>query len=336
MARIRVFSHSEFLLATHNLEVPVVRLPADILPANLRYRGIVFHAVLGFYTPSHNIKYIPASYMLERVLAQRPAASACALVECSSGNFALSLAACARIHGLKVTAVVSDHLPMGKLQPLLAGGIEVLTESEARKALGSDGTAAQLASLMGQREGWINLGQYTNATNPASYAELLAPALLDALQGDIQLFAASLGSAGTLVGLGGTLKKQIPGVKTLAVIPHLGEDIPGCRDDRRLKDVTHDWQSCADHRLYVDAASAYRASLALWNAGIPAGPSSGAAFVGVCEFLMQMDKDGNLPALRNAEGTINCSFPCPDTLYPYWSEVQRHCSSSPGQIRLAS
>jgi cysteine synthase len=336
MAQIRVFSHADFLSATHNLEVPVVRLPVEILPANLRHRGIVFHAMLGFYTPSHNIKYIPASYMLERVLARQPAASACTLVESSSGNFVLSLAACARIHGLKVTAIVSDHLPDGKLQPLLAGGIEVLTESEARKALGADGSPTHLASLMGQRDGWVNLGQYTNASNPESYAELLAPSLLDALQGNIQLFAAGLGSAGTLVGLGGALKREIPSLKTLAVIPHLGEDIPGCRDDRRLKDVTHDWQSCADHRLYVDAASAYGASLALWNVGIPAGPSSGAAFVGVCELLTQIDQDGMLPSLRNAEGTINCTFPCPDTLYAYWSEVQRYRLSSPRQIKLAS
>ena len=70
------------------------------------------------------------------------------------GIVGFTLAACARIHGLKVTAIVSDHLPDGKLQPLLAGGIEVLTESAARKALGSDGSPTHLASLMGQKDGW--------------------------------------------------------------------------------------------------------------------------------------------------------------------------------------
>jgi cysteine synthase len=237
---------------------------------------------------------------------------------------------------LKVTAIVSDHLSDGKLQPLLAGGIQVLTESEARRMLGNDGSAAQLANILGQRRDWINLGQYTNAANPESYAKLLAPSLLQALQGNIQVFVAGLGSAGTLVGLGGSLKTAIPSLKVIAVIPHLGEDIPGCRDDRRLQDVTHDWRSCADHHFYVDAAGAYTASLVLWNAGIPAGPSSGAAFVGVCEFLSKMDTEGALDGLRNAEGTINCSFPCPDTLYPYWSEAQRYFSDSSCQVRLAS
>jgi cysteine synthase B len=336
MAQTRALSHSSFLSAERNLEMPVVQLPAGLLPIELQNRGIALHAALGFYTPSHNIKYIPASYMLERALGDPSVTKACTLVESSSGNFVLSLAACARVQGLKVTAIVSDDLPDGKLQPLIAGGIHVMTESEARNLIGSNGSAVQLAALMGQREGWINLGQYTNTSNPESYAKLLAPSLIEALQGRIQVFAAALGSTGTLVGLGGSLKKAIPSLKTIAVIPHLGEHIPGCRDDRRLKEVTHDWRSCADFLRYVEASNAYKASLALWNAGIPAGPSSGAALVGVCDFLLRLNAEGGLSALRNVEGTLNCLFPCADTLYPYWGEALRYACDSPSSVRLAS
>src|SRR5690242_12616114 len=108
--RVRSLRYEEFLVAAKNLEIPIVQLPGEVVPQPLRDRGIVLHALLGFYTPSHNIKYIPASYMLERELACRHYDGAWTFVENSSGNFALSLAACARVHGFKVTAIVSDDL----------------------------------------------------------------------------------------------------------------------------------------------------------------------------------------------------------------------------------
>jgi cysteine synthase len=122
----------------------------------------------------------------------------------------------------------------------------------------------------------------------------------------------------------------------LAVIPHLGENIPGCRDDRRLKDVTHNWRMNANRVLYVDAASAYNAALQMWRAGIPAGPSSGAALLGLCDYLIGMNTEGTLASLRGCDGKIHCIFPCPDTLSPYWNEVRRFGSNVQNPIRIAS
>src|SRR5665213_1278474 len=93
-----------FFRAAANLHIPIVRLSPSLLPAELCDEGVVLLAALGFYTPTHNIKYIPASYMLESALASNTFAGATMLIENSSGNFALSLAACACQHGLEVTA----------------------------------------------------------------------------------------------------------------------------------------------------------------------------------------------------------------------------------------
>jgi cysteine synthase len=197
------------------------------------------------------------------------------------------------------------------------------------------GSGSDLAKRMAERKDWINLGQYSSASNPESYEKLLAPAAIGALNGCIQVFAAGLGSAGTFVGLGGAIKRSVPDVTMVAVIPHGGEDIPGCRDERRLKDVTHDWRSCADHVGYVTGGSAYRASLAMWRAGIPAGPSAGAALVGLCDYLAKARAERRLTGLRGPDGTVQCLFPCADLLSPYWDELQRHASDVGDRVKIA-
>ncbi len=334
MTRLDLLSSEEFATASENLNVPVVRLPDCLMPPALRGHSVVIQALLGFYTPTLNIKYIPASWMLDSMLASRKLHHASMLVENSSGNFALSLAFCARRHGLDVTAIVSDNIATGKLPPLQASGVRILRESEAVAKLGLKETCggARMAELFAAREGWINLGQYSNPTNPESYRQLLMPALLRSGAGNIRVFGAALGSTGTMVGLGGSLRNAIPGLRTVGAIPHQSQDIPGCRDDKRLKEVRFDWHACVDDKCYISAPDAFRASLQMWAAGIPAGPSAGAAFLAVCDFLIREKTDKRLGSYAAADGSIYAMFVCADTLYPYFQQAKEHC---PEQFREA-
>ncbi|HLL26090.1 MAG TPA: pyridoxal-phosphate dependent enzyme [Xanthobacteraceae bacterium] len=328
MARVDLYSYDSFVTAAENLSIPIVQIPDCLIPPELQNSGLVVRAILGFNTPTLNIKYIPASWMLEAALASRDVTSACMLVENSSGNFALSLAFCARKHGLRVVAIVSDAIAAGKLPPLQASGVRIIRESEASAKLGLKESCggARMAELLARQEGWINLGQYSSDSNPDSYRRLLAPQILKKLAGNIGIFAAALGSTGTMVGLGGALKEALPGVRLAAAIPHLGQDIPGCRDDRRLREIRFDWRSYVDHKYYLSAPSAMRSSLAMWKAGIPAGPSSGAALLAAMDFLLREKKSHRLEHYRGADGAIHVLFVCPDTLYPYFSQAQQLCS----------
>src|SRR5262245_35210558 len=102
---VPVLSYESLLTASDNLYLPIVRLSPALLPPRLRDRGITLLALLGYCTPSLNIKFIPASFMLESALSSGRYRYAAMLVENSSGNFALSLAYCARKHGLQVSAI---------------------------------------------------------------------------------------------------------------------------------------------------------------------------------------------------------------------------------------
>jgi len=333
VTRLDLFSSETFATATENLNVPVVRLPDCLMPPALRDHSVVLQALLGFYTPTLNIKYIPASWMLESMLASRESNRALMLVENSSGNFALALALCARKHGLEVTAIVADNIAAGKLSPLQASGVHVLKESEAIVKLGLRETCGgvRIAELLAEQEGWINLGQYSNPTNPESYCHLLMPEILRSSAGNIRVFGAALGSTGTMVGLGGSLRKAIPGMRTVGAIPHLGQDIPGCRDDNRLREVRFEWRSCVDYKCYVSAVDAFRASLQMWAAGIPAGPSAGAAFLAVCDFLIREKNDNRLDGYAAADGSIYAMFVCADTLYPYFQQAKEYCPEQFGE-----
>lgn len=327
MIRLDFLTSQNFVTQPDNFTLPVVRLPDSLLPATLRGSGVVLEAILGFYTPTLNIKYIPASWMLKSMLAGSRFKRAYMLVENSSGNFALSLAACARTQGFEVTAIVSDNIAAGKLPPLRASGVHIIRESEAvaRLKLERSCGGARMAELLAEKEGWINLGQYSNKTNPESYSRVLAPELLRTRAGQISVFCAALGSTGTMVGLGGALKQAMPGMRTVAAIPHLGQDIPGCRDDNRLKETRFDWCSLVDHKCYVRAADAFRASLELWNVGIPAGPSSGAALLALHDFLSSEERNRRLRKYSSVDGSIHAMLVFADALYPYFDQAKDYC-----------
>ena len=130
MAHIRVFPMRIFALTTP--DVPVVRLPADI-PGNLRHRGIDSrHA--GFLHAIPQYQIFPAA-----IAGACPGAAARRVGLHAGGEFVGKF--CFVAGGLRENSRIEghghrlDHLLDGKLQLLLAGGIEVLTESAARKAL---------------------------------------------------------------------------------------------------------------------------------------------------------------------------------------------------------
>ena len=192
MIRLDFLTSQKLRHPTGQFHLPVVRLPDSLLPATLRGSGVVLEAILGFYTPTLNIKYIPASWMLKSMLAGSRFKRAYMLVENSSGNFALSLAACARTQGFEVTAIVSDNIAAGKLPPLRASGVHIIRESEAvaRLKLERPCGGARMAELLAEKEGWINLGQYSNTRPiPKAIAVFLRPNCCGRAQGKSPYFA---------------------------------------------------------------------------------------------------------------------------------------------------
>jgi len=115
-----------FEIQVEDFRIPVLELPREFIPPPVRDRQIRIYALAGYHTPTGNIKYIPASYMLRRASETGLCQRGQTVVEATSGNFGDSLAFCARRYGVRVAAIVSDKLPEGKLLALRRQGTQIL------------------------------------------------------------------------------------------------------------------------------------------------------------------------------------------------------------------
>lgn len=302
-----------------DFHVPVIRLPEEVLSRRLRGQNIHIYALLGFVAPPGNIKRIPAGYMLERAVATGLLKPGDTLVEPTSGNMGVSLAYCAKKYDVSVIAIVADTMPAGKLLPLQRHGARIVKESEALAHLGlaKSSGSVELGRRYAEEIGAVFLNQYGNAWNPESYAVLVAPALWKGLDGNIAMFVASVGSTGTLLGIGGFLKTKNPGIEIIATMPYLGQSIDGTRDFERLKEISHDWQTLDPVVEPIDERTARATSNLLNESGIPGGPSSGAALGSAEHALLNKLGNGTLDRMRGPDGTVGVVVPFSDTLYPY-------------------
>jgi S-sulfo-L-cysteine synthase (O-acetyl-L-serine-dependent) len=309
----------EFEIEIEDFVVPVIRLPETLLPRRLRGQSIRIHALLGFIAPPGNIKRIPAGYMVRKAIETGLVRRGGTLVEPTSGNMGVSLAFCARPHGIKVAAIVSDTLPRGKVLPLQRMGAQVVKESEAVAVLGLQQSpgSIELARRYAEKIGGVLLNQYGNDWNPGSWEHLVAPGLWRGAGGEVALFASAVGSTGTLLGLGRYFRARDPTLAIMATIPYLGQEIDGTRDRERLGAITHDWMSLHPIVEPIDEITARALSAMLNEHGIPAGPSSGAVFGSTYHWLLNKLAAGQLDAIRDGEGRIKAIVPFADTSYPY-------------------
>ncbi len=308
-----------FEIQVEDFRIPVLELPREFIPPPVRDRKIRIYALAGYHTPTGNIKYIPASYMLRRASETGLCQRGQTVVEATSGNFGDSLAFCARRYGVRVAAIVSDKLPEGKLLALRRQGTQILKEGEVTKLLNLTQPAptTELARLYAERVGGVHLNQYGNPWNPESYATLIAPEFWRQTGGHASIFVSAVGTTGTIMGLGGYFKKQNPSLKAIATMPYLEQNIDGTRDSRRLKEVSFPWQELADHKRRIDARVAQAVSIELHRAGIHAGPSSGAALATLSHYLLELAETDSLDSLCDREGSIVAITTFADTLFPY-------------------
>jgi cysteine synthase B len=308
-----------FEIGLEDFRIPVLELPPEFTPTPVRHRKIRLYALAGYHTPTGNIKYIPASYMLKRASDTGLCHKGQTVVEATSGNFGDSLAFCARRYGITVAAIVSDTLPEGKLLALRRQGTQILKEGEVARLLSLNHRvpAIELAGLYAKKIGGVHLNQYGNPWNPEAYATLIAPELWRQTGGQASIFVSAVGTTGTMMGLGGYFKKQNPRLKVIATMPYLEQNIDGTRDSRRLKEISFPWQGLADHKRRLDARVAQAVSIELHKAGIHAGPSSGAALATLSHYLLELAETDGLDSLCDEEGSIVAITTFADTLFPY-------------------
>lgn len=317
-----------YLNPKKGVPTPMVELPKELNP--FAEDGVRIHAKLLQQLPLGNVKSIPAFGMLEALQKEGRLDGTHTIIENSSGNTVLSLSVIGRLFGIKTTkAFVSHEVTPGKLRLLQLFGVKAIVNKEAICPDPSDTTSGiYQAKQLGETPGWVNAGQYENTQNPASHEQVTGPEISDQLCGDIQLFAAGLGTTGTMVGTATYLKKYHKDVITVGSIRTPNSNVPGVRTRGLLHMIAFDWKNYVDHVEEVGTQDSFKASLKMIRLGLVVGPSSGFSLSGLLQFLQKRKDEGRLDELRNKSGEINAVFICCDSPLPYAEDYFTYLDSS--------
>ncbi|MDJ0778172.1 MAG: pyridoxal-phosphate dependent enzyme [Gammaproteobacteria bacterium] len=304
--------------------VPLVEIPSTLNP--LADKGVRVFAKMMNLLPLGNVKAVPAFNMIREQARRGDLEGVEALIENSSGNTVFSLAIAARQFGVEKTfSYVPAEISWNKLLMLLFFGVEPIVNQEPAKPADNDpASGVYKARRDGERPDMLNPGQYENPDNPGAHEKWTGPQIWDQTDGKLSIFAAALGTTGTLIGTSTYLKSHNPDLPVVGVMRAPEHYVPGARTEKLLNLVDFDWRAHVDHVECAESEVSYRLSMALSRRGLMAGPTSGMALAGLLQHLDKADAAGELDALRNADGEVLCVFPCPDGPLPYLDEYPRY------------
>ena len=212
------------------------------------------------------------------------------LLEPSSGNTGIALAAIAQLRGYPIKILMPTSVSVERRQMLEVFGAElILTPGEE----GSNGAVKRAQAMAAQHPEWCFLYQYGNDNNPLAHYEGTGPEIWRDCP-EITHFVAGLGTSGTLMGTGKYLKEQNPEIKIVAIEPPLGEKVEGLRnlDEGYIPPLFDRWHGfdLLDRKRVVRPRESLEWTRRLVNGcGIFAGISSGAALAGAAELASQID-----------------------------------------------
>ncbi|GHU62728.1 cysteine synthase A [Clostridia bacterium] len=183
-------------------------------------------AKLEYFNPAGSVKDRIAKAMIDEAEVAGKLTPTSVVIEPTSGNTGIGLAAVARARGYRVILTMPETMSVERRKLLKGYGAElVLTEG----AKGMKGAIAKSEELAAEIEGSFIPGQFVNPANPKAHFETTGPEIWDDTDGAVDIFVGGVGTGGTITGVGEFLKSKKPRVTIVAVEP---EDSPVLTEGR--------------------------------------------------------------------------------------------------------
>jgi len=329
----RVFDSVFEMLPNEANPSPLVRINAlHPLAAEIAAGTSTFElfAKLEWMNPFGSVKDRAASYLIRELEAKgaiwpdKADKKGRGIVEPTSGNTGISLAAMASVKGVHMRAIVPEKVPEEKKVMLRIAGadVDVLTDAMCPSpgmGEGALGMARSYAKAQGDR--YVMPNQYENHANVQAHIDTTGPEIWRQTGGKITHFFTSLGTCGTVTGVATFLKAKNKNIKIIAVQPSAGHDVPGIRNKDELHVTKLFDASLIDEIIEVPFEKAYTSALGLCQReGLFAGPSSGLIFEGA-RMVLQRDKP--------AQG-LGVAIFC-DNVFKYISSMTKHLPALAGE-----
>lgn len=256
-------------------------------------------AKLEYLNPAGSVKDRVAKAMIEDAENKGILQKGAVIIEPTSGNTGIGLAAVAASRGYKVILTMPDTMSVERRSLLKAYGAEIVLTPGS---LGMKGAIAKAEELAASIPDSYIPGQFVNMANPEAHRASTGPEIWEDTDGKVDIFVAGVGTGGTITGVGEYLKSKNPNVKVVAVEPSTSPVLSkGVSGTHQLQGIGAGFvpdtlnTSVYDEIIPVEAEDAFAAGRALARCeGILVGISAGAALHAAARLAMRPENAGKM------------------------------------------
>ena len=250
--------------------------------------AVELYAKIEGFNPTGSIKDRIALKMVEQAEAEGILTRDKIIIEATSGNTGIGLAMIGAVKGYRVQIVMSSAVSVERQKMIKAFGGEIILTDPA---LGTDGAIIKTRELISaDPDKYFNPNQFSNVYNKITHYKTTAEEIWEQTGGRVTHFVSSLGTSGTLMGVGTMLKERNPSIKIIEAQPVKGHYIQGLKnmEEAIVPEIYEIGE--IDESILIDTAEAYEmARRIVREEGIFVGMSSGAAMLAAIRVIDRLD-----------------------------------------------